>query len=336
MVRANNLQQFIQAQWQKRGWWAWLMSPLGMLVCGVAAIKRHAYQQGWRKQTQLCVPVIVVGNIYVGGSGKSPLVAYIANSLSENGYQPGIICRGYKGKSLQWPQSVSSQSDPVKMGDEAVMLAQQTGLPVVAGPNRAQAAQHLLDEFDCDVVISDDGFQHLKLARDIDIVVSDAARGFGNGWCLPAGPLREGISALQSADIQIIHGAEETPVHNQAYIMTLMPSATYGLGDTDERELAKNMPFHAIAGIGDPARFFTTLRDAGYTIIEHAFADHHAYQPADLNFDDDYDLITTEKDAIKLASMQLNKIIWVLPVRAKLSAEFDASLLAKLKRVSHD
>lgn len=315
------------------------MSPLGLLVCALAGLKRFAYQQRWCKQTQIGVPLIVVGNLSVGGSGKSPLVTSIARLLVKQGYQPGIICRGYKGQATCWPQAVNPDSDPMLMGDEAVMLARQTGCPVMAGANRVQAAQSLRDETKCDVIVSDDGFQHLKLARDIDIVVIDAARGLGNHWCLPAGPLREAPVALKAADMVVYHLPEmSSPTAADAYKMRLQPATIYAVnsGASGEIESLKQAPLHAVAGIGHPARFFETLRQLGLTIIEHPFPDHHLYEKAALKFDDAHDIITTEKDALKLAALNLTGTIWVLPVQAVLDQAFETDLLAKLNALSHD
>lgn len=332
------MQQFVQTQWQKKGAWAWLMSPLGLLVCMFAGLKRLAYRRGWLKQTPINVPVIVVGNLTVGGSGKSPLVAYIANLLGGNGYRPGIICRGYKGKAVSWPQKVNSGSDPNLVGDESVMLAQQTNYPVMVGPDRVQSARALLGEADCDVIISDDGFQHLKLARDIDIIVIDNTRGLGNRWCLPAGPLREGASTLKVADMLVYHHqSTNQKTTKKRYEMRLRTGEILALNGSPLKKLdvLKKTTLHAIAGIGHPKRFFNSLREQGFTIIEHAFADHHQYEKNHLEFNDEYAIITTEKDAIKLAVLKLEKTIWVLPVQAILGPAFDSDLLAKLKVATH-
>lgn len=314
------------------------MSPLGLLVCMFAGLKRLVYRRGWLKQTPISVPVIVVGNLTVGGSGKSPLVAYIANLLGGNGYRPGIICRGYKGKAVSWPQKVKPGSDPNLVGDESVMLAQQTNCSVMAGPDRVQSARALLEVADCDVIISDDGFQHLKLARDIDIIVIDNTRGLGNRWCLPAGPLREGASTLEVADMLVYHHQSTNQNTTKIrYEMRLRTGEILALDGSTSKKLdaLKKITLHAVAGIGHPKRFFNTLRELGLTIIEHAFADHHQYEKNQLDFGDEHAIITTEKDAIKLAMLKLDKTIWVLPVQAVLGSVFDTDLLAKLKDTTH-
>lgn len=312
------------------------------MVCLLANLKRRAYAGAYLKQTGIRAPLIVVGNISVGGTGKTPLVAHLSKMLLEQGYRPGILSRGYKGKATCWPQLATAQSDPSLLGDEPVMLATQTGRPVMAGPDRAVSAAKLIDQHNCDIIISDDGFQHLKLARDIDIVVIDGKRGLGNGWCLPSGPLREGTSALRSADMLVIHGETTANSPNfteghTRYSMQLIPGAIYrqakGPEIQDPDEL-KQKTLHAIAGIGHPQRFFTLVRNLGFDIIEHAFPDHHNYLESDLQFADTLPVITTEKDAIKLAGIDSDRTIWVLPVIADLETAFDAVILEKLNRLS--
>ncbi len=331
------MQTFLRAQWSKRGLWAWIFLPLSLLVCLLAGLKRKAYQWGLLKATGVSAPVIVIGNLSVGGAGKTPLVAHIAQLLVNQGYRPGIISRGYKGSASQWPHNVSASSDPLEVGDEPVMLAAQTGCPVIAGPNRPDSAQRLIDQQGCDVLLSDDGFQHLKLARDIDILVFDITYGdgLGNRWCLPSGPLREPACARKAADMQVFHGGSAKPIGTDVYSMTLLPGKIYALKDKQiaNIELLQRHPLHAVAGIGRPARFFDSARDAGLTIIEHAFDDHHAYSPADLEFNDEHHVITTEKDAIKLAGLHSAKTIWVLPVQARMDKHFDANLLKKLRNL---
>ncbi len=329
------MQAFIRAQWNKRGLWAWFWLPLSLLVCALASIKRKAYERGLFKASRVNAIVIVVGNLSVGGTGKTPLVAYIAKLLSKQGYRPGIISRGYKGSAHHWPQNVSPESNPLEVGDEPVMLASLTGCPVVAGPDRARSAQQLINQNNCDVILSDDGFQHLKLARDINILVFDATldNGLGNRWCLPSGPLRESASARRAADMEVFHGIAPTSNHDTAYTMTLVPGETYALKDKAiaPMNLLTQQPLHAVAGIGAPARFFDSARELGLNILEQPFDDHHLYTAEDLQFNDDYDVITTQKDAIKLAHIETRRTIWVLPVQASPGTNFDTDLLGKLR-----
>ncbi len=331
------MQSFLRAQWDKRGLWAWLWLPLSLFVCLIARLKRWAYQRGIYSSTRVSAPVIVVGNLSVGGTGKTPLVAHIALLLLSHGYRPGIVSRGYKGAASQWPQTVTPASDPSQVGDEPVLLTTLTRCVVVAGPTRAESAQQLIQQHDCNVILSDDGFQHLKLARDINILVFDTANGngLGNGWCLPSGPLRESASARKAAHMQVFHGATNTPVTADVYSMALLPDKIYSLKDrtVTPAERLRQQPLHAIAGIGRPARFFDTLRLMGLTIIEHAFDDHHPFSAKDLEFGDEYDLITTEKDAIKLTGIPTTQIIWVLPVVAKPGEPFDTDILQNLRKL---
>jgi len=321
--------------------WAWLALPLSTLLCLLAGFRRYTYQRGWKQRQQLKVPVIVIGNVSIGGAGKTPLVAAIARRLQAQGYQPGIVSRGYKGEALTWPQFVSPDSDPRLVGDETVMLAQQTGCPVIAGPERTLSAKQLIDQHGCDVILSDDGFQHFKLQRDIDIVVVDAARGLGNRWCLPSGPLRESPSALKFADMIVLNGSSPHPVRGvtdiKHYDMQLHPGAPYAIADRApcrDIEQLKQTTLHAIAGIGHPQRFFDMLRDMGFSIIEHPYPDHHAYSEQDVAFDDQLPLITTEKDAIKLARIKINSATWVMPVRAQTDPGFSTDLLNMLEQAS--
>jgi len=329
------MQAFLRAQWNKRGLWAWLWLPLSLLVCLLARLKRNAYRWGLLKSYRVSIPVIVVGNLSVGGAGKTPLVAYIADLLSKQGYRPGIISRGYKGSADTWPQNVTPSSDPARVGDEPVMLAKLTGCPVAAGANRQLSAQHLINDKGCDVILSDDGFQHLKLARDINILVFDTTfkGGLGNRWCLPSGPLREPPSARNAADFQVFNGGSASADKAGSYNMTLLAGKIYALSNKQLANIKtlKQQPLHAVAGIGSPARFFESTRNLGLTIIEHSFDDHHPFTASDLEFDDCYEVITTEKDAIKLARIKNKTRIWVLPVHARLDDPFDIDLLKKLR-----
>lgn len=326
------ISRWLHIQWQKRGIWAWATLPLGTLTSLLARMRRTAYHRGWLKQTKVKVPVIVVGNIYVGGSGKSPLVLYLARFLKNQGFKVGIICSGYRGNATKWPQNVTRHSDPNMVGDEAVMLSTVSQCPVVAGPQRALAARQILAENDIQIILSDDGFSHGALARDIDIVVFDAMRGLGNGWCLPAGPLREKLNALRVADMHVWQGKAPPFAHNE-YGMTINAGTIYGLHHKHRAQLntLRQNPLHAIAGIGNPQRFFDILRSLNLPIIEHTFADHHHYQQSNLVFNDAHDIITTEKDAVKLKTFTLTNNIWVLPIETKMCNRFDTDFLKQLQ-----
>ncbi|MFT5259629.1 MAG: tetraacyldisaccharide 4'-kinase [Saprospiraceae bacterium] len=326
------MHQFIHSQWQKRGLWAWLLSPISILIYSLAWLKRKGYQLSVFKAQRLPLPIIVVGNLSVGGTGKTPLVIYLCQLLKEKGFRPAIISRGYKSKEGQQSQLVTALSVATQVGDEAVLLAQRTGCPVMIGANRVQSVKDLIKQTDCDIVISDDGFQHLKLHRDIDILVRDASRGYGNGWCLPSGPLRESFSAQNDAHL-VVHNGGEKAGKDQHFAMALHPTNPFKLSTQEESsyDSLSCMHFNAVAAIGNPERFFSMLESHSITIARHPFVDHHAFRADDLDFGDDKPLIMTEKDAVKCAPLSVNNPIWVVPVTAALSPKFDTALLDKLK-----
>jgi tetraacyldisaccharide 4'-kinase len=313
--------------WLRDGWSARLLAPAGWAAGAAAMLRRRLYQAGVLRARRLPVPVIVVGNIFVGGTGKTPLVCWLCERLQARGRRPGIVLRGYGGRATRWPQAVAADSDPDLVGDEAVLLARRTGVPVAAGPARAAAAA-LLVEAGCDVVVSDDGLQHYALARDIEIAVIDAARGIGNGRCLPAGPLREPPSRLATVDLVIANGGENplTPFCFRLAAEPLRP-----LGPIPAAPPAGGRA-HAVAGIGNPQRFFEQLRRQGFELIEHAFPDHHRYRPDQLNFADGLPILMTEKDAVKIAGFTDGRC-WVLPVRAEPDPATREALDALLARV---
>lgn len=311
---------------------AWPLVPLSGLYALAVALHRLPFRLGLRKAARLPVPVIVVGNLTVGGTGKTPLVIHLARALAAQGERPGILCRGYGGRAHTWPQRVVPASDPVEVGDEPVLIAQRTGLPVAAGPNRACAAQLLLD-VGCTVLLSDDGLQHHALARDVEIAVMDGARGFGNGLLLPAGPLRESARRLERVDAVVVQGAGCTPAHAAAFRMTLPLREACDLATRRERRLLVDFagqPVHAVAGIGYPQRFFEALRAAGLTIVEHPFPDHYDYRPQDLAFAGDLPVLMTEKDAVKCARFAPANA-WFVPVSAELTPSLEDWLRLRLR-----
>jgi tetraacyldisaccharide 4'-kinase len=276
------------------------------------------------------VPLIVVGNVTVGGSGKTPLVLWLAELLKRNGYHPGLVSRGYGGKSAEWPQCVTAYSDPAEVGDEAVLLARRSGCPMVVGPDRVADAMQLLQQGQVNVIISDDGMQHYRMQRDIEIAVLDGERRLGNRLCLPAGPLREPASRLRSADYIVTNGQA---ADSNEWSMTLQGSEACSLAGDEKRPLASfTSPVHAVAGIGNPERFFTSLRQYGLEVIPHAFADHYPYLRGELDFDDDYPVLMTEKDAVKYLHFAGERH-WFVPVSAMLPDKFGDSLLAALEKI---
>jgi tetraacyldisaccharide 4'-kinase len=305
-----------------------LLLPLSLVFCALVQLRRALYRLGLLRQTRLPVPVIVVGNITVGGTGKTPLVIWLADILRQAGYRPGIVTRGYRGKSQTWPVAVTPQTSVEQVGDEAVLLARRSGCPVLAGPNRVAAAQRQIAE-GCNVIVSDDGMQHYRLHRDLEIAVIDSARRFGNRLCLPAGPLREPVSRLKSVSVRVANGLPETGELG----MVLVPTGFYSLANPEQRaspDQFRSGPVHAVAGIGNPERFFSSLRGLGLDVIAHPFPDHHAFQAAELEFDDNRPIILTEKDAVKCESFA-NAQYWVLAVEARPDASLGEQILQRLK-----
>ena len=305
-----------------------LLAPLSLLFRLLVAIRRRLYQWSLLPRVRLPVPVIVVGNITVGGTGKTPLVIWLAGLLRDRGYRPGIVTRGYRGSSSHWPRDVTVDSTPGEIGDEPVLLARRAGCPVVAGPDRVADAQRLLAQ-GCDVVVSDDGLQHYRLQRDIEIAVLDGTRRLGNGLCLPAGPLREPASRLRHVDLRVTNG---TPQAGELG-MILVPQYFYSLADGARRvgaEAFAGGAVHGVAGIGNPQRFFATLRALGLEVIPHGFPDHHSFVPQDLEFGDSRPVIVTEKDAVKCQRFG-QRHHWALAVAARPDERLATEILQLLK-----
>lgn len=313
--------------WYARHPLALMLLPLSWLYCAVVRLRQQGYRRGWLATQRLPVPVIVVGNLTVGGTGKTPLVLRLAALLREQGWTPGILTRGYGGRAAHWPQRVWADSDPALVGDEPVLLARRSGCVVIAGPDRVAAGKLALADGSCDVLLTDDGLQHMRLARNLEIVLVDGERGFGNGRCLPAGPLREPVSRLAHVDLVLHHGGSGHP-----HQMRLIPDAAVNLACPElTRPLAdfRGQRVHAVAGIGNPERFFTLLRGAGLDIVAHPYPDHHRFSASDLACWADAPVLMTEKDAVKCAAFATDQH-WSLPVEATLSDGFVQRFLSKL------
>jgi tetraacyldisaccharide 4'-kinase len=257
----------------------------------------------------LGVPVLVIGNIAIGGTGKTPLITYLAKRAGELGLRVGIVSRGYGGQSDTYPLNVTAETPVSQSGDEPKLLT-RTGCPIVVDPKRSRAVQFLKD--DVDLVLSDDGLQHYAMARAGEIIVSDVTRGFGNGWQLPIGPLREPISRLNSVDLCLVNGED--------FIVQPVALVNANTGEQAKLDTFSNKSVHAIAGIGNPARFFTTLKTLGYMVEEHAFADHHAFVKKDITFSDVLPVVMTEKDWVKCREFS-NDNTWFLQVDAQPTAD---------------
>lgn len=306
---------------------------LSVVFRKITQMRRFLYQRGILASVKMPVPVIIVGNLTVGGTGKSPLVVYLAEFLTHAGYKPGIISRGYGGKAQHCPQRVFEGSDPAQVGDEAVMLASKVGCPVAVGAVRAKAAGLLLSTTDCNVIISDDGLQHYALQRDVEIVVIDGKRRFGNGYCLPAGPLREPLARLQSVDFRVVNGS---PLEPTEFKMQVKAAAVVNLQTGERKPLSffTATPVHAVVGIGNPQRFFNVLNAADIPHVRDIFPDHHAYQPSDLQFADDLPLLMTEKDAVKCRHFAAQHY-WYVPVGVEIAPLFTQQLLNLLQEKTH-
>ncbi len=319
--------------WYKDAFLGILLLPLAYVFSDVVRIRRYLYRKGVLKSQALPVPVVVVGNITLGGTGKTPLIIWLAGLLEKSGYKPGIISRGYGGQSETWPQIVTSVSDARQVGDEPVLIARQTGLPVVVGPMRVEAANKLLAEFDCNVVLSDDGLQHYKLNRDIEIAVVDGERRFGNGYCLPAGPLREPLERLGSVDFVVVNGEKYT---GHEYAMQLAGGTAVNLSTGERKPLQdfKGLSCHALAGIGNPERFFKLLDSNEIPCTTHSFPDHYPFTKNDIEFGDDKPVLMTEKDAVKCCRFAGQRH-WTVPVTATPEPAFGEAFLNLLNK-KHD
>ena len=307
-----------------------LLAPLSLPYAATVRIRRSLFRRGLRAACRVRVPVVVVGNLVVGGTGKTPLVVWLVHRLREHGYRPGVICSGYGGTARDWPRAVEEGSDPAAVGDEAVLLARRCKCPVVAGRDRVAAIRSLIERTDCDVVVSDDGLQHYRLARDVEIAVLDGERRHGNGRCLPAGPLREPVSRLESVDFVVAKGrAGEGEYRMELTGRTLRLAADDSV-TLDPAELASS-PVHAVAGIGNPASFFGHLRALGLRIMPRAFPDHHPFSAGDIEFPDERPVIMTEKDAIKCRGFASGRH-WYLPVDAKVEPALESALIGRLSR----
>ena len=321
-----------------------LLYPVSLAFRVAATLRRAAYGAGLAATHQLPVPVIVVGNLTAGGTGKTPAVLWLASYLRAQGYVPGIVSRGYGGIHTA-PHRVSPGADPLACGDEPVLLARRSGCEVWIGADRAAAGRALLaKQPGCNVVISDDGLQHYGLRRNIEICVIDAVRGLGNGWLLPAGPLREPPSRLREMDAILVNGGgmqatstitgSAEVARERQYRMTLEGHEFHNLLNQGHRvgaDFFRGRRLHAVAGIGNPARFFRYLQNLGLDFIAHPFPDHHRYRPSDIAYPDAEAILMTEKDAVKCEAFAAENL-WMLPVDAGMETRFGELVLAKLGR----
>ena len=318
--------------WQHRKLKSRLLLPLAALFAAVVAARRLAWKSGLLRPRHPGVPVIVVGNITAGGTGKTPLVLWLVQWLRAQGRRPGVISRGY-GSLRSDPRAVPADGEPSDYGDEPCLLARRAGCPVWVGTDRAAVAAALRTAHpEVDVLVSDDGLQHYRLARDFEIAVIDGLRGFGNGWPLPAGPLREPVSRLDSVDAVVVNGDAATGPFAQALPMHLRGDRFRNLARPQQIVTAAHFqgsPVHAVAGIGNPQRFFEHLRRLGIDCRPHPFPDHHPFAARDLAFSDADAVVMTEKDAVKCAAFATENH-WALIVDADVDARLGERIAARL------
>ncbi len=316
----KTLARWLQDAWYQDMYLSVLLAPFSLVYVDIIRLRRFLYRQGILKSVRLPAPVIIVGNITVGGAGKTPLVIWLVNYLRQQGYRPGVISRGYGGDVGESPRLVTEHSRPQEVGDEPLLIRQKTLAPVAVGRKRSEAGRFLLEQGQCDILISDDGLQHYALQRDIEIAVVDGQRRFGNGYCLPAGPLREPIARLREVDWVVVNGQ---PEEDFEFGMQFQGDEAVNLKSGERRPLAdfSGQPCHALAGIGNPDRFFRFLRDRGLTIEAHSFPDHYVFAAEDLDFSDTAPVLMTEKDAVKCLSFA-RQHFWAVPIQAEPDAGF--------------
>lgn len=328
-MREGRLERWFLEHWYRPEPIIWLR-PLEALFRLVTAMRRLAYRAGLLKSESCGVPVVVVGNITVGGTGKTPLVLHLAQCLQHRGIRVGIVSRGYGGSETV--QRVSAESNPADVGDEPLLLARRSGVPVWIGADRLAACRELVAA-GVQCILSDDGLQHYRLTRDAEIVVIDGQRGLGNGACIPAGPLRESAARLREVEMVVVNGNPEGK-YPGALVMDLEPEGVLsvnGLGERRSLDSFAGKTVHALAGIGNPERFFDSLRQRKINVLPSPLPDHSTILPADLDFGDGYEILMTEKDAVKCQEFAGSNA-WYVPI----TAQFTDSDQARLSRLLGD
>ena len=321
----------LESAWYGGGRAPWWARPLAILYGGVIRLRGMLYRAGALRSVRLPAPVVVIGNLSVGGTGKTPLTIAVAGALRARGWRPGVVSRGYGG-SRREPLLLGDAPDPAQVGDEPCLI-RASGVPVAVGRDRPAAARLLLAA-GCDVLVADDGLQHYALARDVEICVIDGTRRFGNRRLLPAGPLREPLRRLEQVDLRVCNGGATA---EGEYAMQLCGGEALALCDSRRQPLAgfAGQRVHAVAAIGHPQRFFDSLCEAGIEVIGHAFADHHAFAAHELDFGDGLPLLMTDKDAVKCRRFA-QPHWWRVPVRACLPDAFYDALAARVEGLRRD
>ena len=321
----SSYERALQRIWYaKPGALSHILLPLSWLYHGAVALRRFSYRHGLRRSGHVAAPVVIVGNLTAGGTGKTPIVEWIVAELAALGRRPGIVSRGY-GRIGASVARVSPDSDYREVGDEALMLARRTAVPVVVGADRVAAARELL-ALGVDIIVSDDGLQHYRLQRDLEIVVVDGARGFGNFRLLPAGPLREPATRLNEADVVVVNGPGEKSGHR----IDLVPADAISLRDGASRALSafSGRKAWAVAGIGNPDRFLGVLREAGVKATAVQVADHGRTDLQALKARHDWPILMTEKDAVKYPDCKL--AAWYVPVAVRMEESSRREIVAQL------
>ena len=326
----RRLQTWLEAIWYGDRRPSWPLRMLAAIFAWLSARRRRRQQA---RQQALPLPVVVVGNISVGGTGKTPMVVWLVEQLRAMGYSPGLVSRGYGGRARHWPQFVETHSDPLLVGDEPVLLVRRTGCAMVVGPDRVAAVRALCEKAPVDVVISDDGLQHYRMARRFEVAVIDGVRGLGNQHLLPAGPLREPAERLEEVDLVVCNSGRVHGHGRSVVDMHVLLADAVNLRSGEQRPLASfsGATVDAVAGIGHPQRFFERLEAAGLGLRRHAFADHHQFQPADLALPGEQAILMTEKDAVKCSAFASERC-WSVPA----SAVFDTRDSQLITALLHD
>ncbi|WP_353166214.1 tetraacyldisaccharide 4'-kinase [Providencia sp.] len=322
----------IERIWSGKSWLYVLLLPLSFLYGLIAIIRHAAYKVGLSRSWKAPIPVVVVGNLTAGGNGKTPVVIWLVESLVKEGYRVGVVSRGYGGKAESYPLVLDENTPTTAAGDEPVLIYHRTKAPVAVAPKRSDAVKALLAVHELDVVITDDGLQHYALQRDYEIVVIDGQRRFGNGWWLPAGPMRERAGRLNSVNALIVNGGQP---EGREVLMTLEGDTAVNIVTSENQPVNQLQSVVAIAGIGHPPRFFASLEHKGLTLMNtHAFADHQDYEQKQLAalVKPTQSLLMTEKDAIKCRSFAQPNW-WFLPVKAQLSSNGEQKILSEIKKL---
>ncbi len=320
----------LEKSWYKKSSLTYLLLPLSALFFCLSHLRRWLYLKGFKSSYRADIPVIVVGNVTVGGTGKTPMVLWLVEYLKTKGYKPGIVSRGYQASVSEFPHEVVHGDSALLVGDEPKLLAQRSGVPVVISPKRAESVAYI-QTLGCDIVICDDGLQHYALQRDIEIILVDGQRQLGNGYLLPAGPLREGEWRLASSDLVVVNNDSAAAMN-----MMIEAQAPLPVNEKTKQDFDWQQQYHAVSAIGNPERFYRSLSEQNIGIIKkHEFRDHHAFKLDDFKALRDAPLIMTEKDAVKCQKL-VDENAWYLPITGKLNSSFEQKLAEKLAKLRNE